>query len=116
MKSANLVLLLPWHSVDLVRCKPLVKEFNDTVVDPIKEEFALQLQLAFEEVDHLEEFANIGLFSKTSVQSSNRQPCANIGENFKSCNLTGKQLVSKEKNRSSLGPVGGKMTMKPDGV
>ncbi len=45
MKAKNLVLLLPWHSVDLVRCKPLVKEFNDTVVDPIKEEFAVAISI-----------------------------------------------------------------------
>ena len=62
----------------------------------------------------IEEFANIGLFCKTIGRSGNRKSSANIGRNFKPCNLTEKQLVSKEINCSSLGPVGAKM--KPDGV
>ena len=129
MIAEILVLLLPWHLVDLVHCKSLVDVFN-TVVDPKKEKFAqrLQLQIAFEEVDHLEEFTNIGLFSKTSVQSSNRNSCANIGRNFKHFGkftglcaepiyLTGKQCLSKEKYCTERGPVGTTMEpVKPGGV
>ena len=122
MIAKSLVLLLPWHFVDLVHCKTVVDVFN-TVVDPNKEKFAqrLQLQIAFEEVDHLEEFTNIGLFSKTSVQSSNRNSCANIGRNFKHFGkftglcaepiyLTESQFVSKQETNCSLEPVGIEMT------
>ena len=117
MKAKNLVLLLPWHLVDLVHCKSLVDVFN-TVVDPKKEKFAqsLQLQIAFEEVVCIEEFTNIGLFCKTIDRSGNRQPSANIGRNFKSCNLTEKQFVSKEINCSSLGPAGIGMTSNGGGA
>ena len=116
MKAKNLVLLLPWHSVDLVRCKTVVDVFN-TVVDPNKEKFAqrLQLQIAFEEVDCLEEFTNIGLFCKTSARSSNRNSCANIGRNFKSCYLTESQFVSKKETNCSLEPVGIEMTSNEGG-
>ena len=115
MIAKILVLLLPWHLVDLVHCKSLVEIFN-TVLDSKKEKFAqsLQLRIAFEEVVCTEEFANTGLFCKTIDRAGNRKSCANIGRNFKSCNLTDKQFVSKEINCSSLGPVGAKM--KPDGV
>ncbi len=51
MIAKILVLLLPWHLVDLVHFKSLVDVFN-SVVDPKKEKFAqsLQLQIAFGEV------------------------------------------------------------------
>ncbi len=117
MIAKNLVLLLPWHLVDLVHCKSLVDVFN-SVVDPKKEKFAqsLQLQIAFEEVVCTEEFTNIGLFCKTIDRSGSRKPSANIGRNFKSCNLTEKQFVSKEINCSSLGPAGIGMTSNGGGA
>ena len=127
MKAKNLVLLLPWHSVDLVRCKTVVDVFS-TVVDPNKEKFAqrLQLQIAFEEVDCLEEFTNIGLFCKTSARSSNRNSCANTGRNFKHFGkftglcaepiyLTESQFVSKQETNCSLEPVGIEMTSNEGG-
>ena len=117
MKIGKIVLLIPWQLFDLVQCKPLVKEFNN-FVDSKKSKNCtkLHLQLAFEEVVCTEEFANTGLFCKTIDRSGNRNSCANIGRNFKSCNLTEEQFVSKETACTSLGPVGPKMTMKPDGV
>ncbi len=127
MIAKNLVLLLPWHLVDLVHCKTVVDVFN-TVVDPNKEKFAqrLQLQIAFEEVDCLEEFANIGLFCKTSARSSNRNSCANTGRNFKHFGkftglcaepiyLTESQFVSKKETNCSLEPVGIEMTSNEGG-
>ena len=91
MIAKTLVLLLPWYLVDLVHCKSLVDVFN-SVVDPKKEKFAqsLQLQIAFEEVVCIEEFTNIGLFCKTIGRSGNRKYSADIGRNFKPCNLTEK--------------------------
>ncbi len=117
MKIKILALLIPWQLSDLVPCKPLVKEFISTVVDSKKSKICtkLHLQLAFEEVVCTEEFANIGLFCKTIVSAGNRKSCANIGRNFKLNYLTEKQCVN-ETDCYSLGPVGPKMTMKPDGV
>ena len=101
----------------MVHCKSLVDVFN-SVVDPKKEKFAqsLQLQIAFGEVVCIEEFTNIGLFCKTIGRSGHRKSSANIGRNFKPCNLTEKQLVSKEINCSSLGPAGIEMTSNGGGA
>ncbi len=73
MKIEKFVLLIPWQLSDLVQCKPLVKEFISTVVDSKKSKICtkLHLQLAFDEVDRLEEFANRGLSARpVNVQAT----------------------------------------------
>ncbi len=130
MKAKSLVLLLPWHFVDLVHCKSLVKEFNDTVVESYEKEICTKLQLDCCICIQLSGANNCSVI-KPFVTSGNRKSIANIGGNFKVFGkftglfatpnfLTGKTVASIETDRTERGPVGATMAerkeLKPDGV
>ena len=82
MISKNLVLLIPWHLSDLVQCKPLVIDFNDTVVEPYDKEICTKLQLDCCICKQLKGANNCSVI-KTFVSFGNSKSIANIGVNFK---------------------------------
>ena len=95
----------------------MVADFNNCYTNENEQFLCTKLHCSFDlEVVCAEEFANTGLFCKTIDRAGNRKSCANIGRNFKSCNLTDKQFVSKEINCSSLEPVGIEMTSNEGGA
>ena len=123
MKSIAHVLLIPWQLFD---CKPTVKDFNDTVVEPYDKEICTKLQLDCCICKQLEGANNCSVI-KPFVSFGNSKPIANIGVNFKLFGkfvevraepnfLTETQCLSKEKYCIG-GPVGATMEpVKPDGA
>ena len=82
MKAKSLVLLIPWHFVDLVHCKSLVEEFSDTVVESYEKEICTKLQLDCCICIQLSGANNCSVI-KPFVISGNSKSIANIGGNFK---------------------------------
>ena len=126
MKSIAHVLLIPWQLSDLIQCKPKVKDFNDTVVEPYDKEICTKLQLDCCICKQLKGANNCSVI-KPFVSFGNSKPIANIGVNFKLFGkfvevraepnfLTETQCLSKEKYCIG-GPVGVTMEpVKPDGA